>query len=66
MGGAVRVVFLEHAKGNWAVYLSTDTSMSVKLIRKTVSDRWAIGEHFHDVKEIWGAGQQQVLTYGRT
>ncbi|MFC1759536.1 transposase, partial [Planctomycetota bacterium] len=22
--------------------------------------RWAIEEHFHDVKEIWGAGQQQV------
>ena len=25
-----------------------------------VSDRWAIEEHFHDVKEIWGAGKQQV------
>ncbi|MEQ1903866.1 MAG: hypothetical protein ABL888_06755, partial [Pirellulaceae bacterium] len=24
------------------------------------SDRWAIEEHFHDVKEIWGAGEQQV------
>ena len=22
--------------------------------------RWAIEEHFHDVKEVWGAGQQQV------
>ena len=21
---------------------------------------WAIEEHFHDVKEVWGAGQQQV------
>jgi hypothetical protein len=30
------------------------------LILKTVSDRWAIEEHFHDVKEIWGAGEQQV------
>ena len=36
------------------------TSMSVALILKTVSDRWAIEEHFHDVKEIWGAGEQQV------
>lgn len=34
--------------------------MSVKEILKIVSDRWAIEEHFHDVKEIWGAGQQQV------
>ncbi len=34
--------------------------MSVELILKTVSDRWSIEEHFHDVKEIWGAGEQQV------
>jgi len=25
-----------------------------------VLDRWAIEEHFHDVKVIWGAGEQQV------
>lgn len=60
VGGAVRVVLLEHAKGNWAAYLSTDVSMSVEMILKTVSDRWAIEEHFHDVKEVWGAGEQQV------
>jgi hypothetical protein len=60
VGGEVRVVLLEHAKGKWAAYMSTDTSMSVELILKTVSDRWAIEEHFHDVKEIWGAGEQQV------
>ena len=60
VGGAVRVVLLEHASGNWAAYVSTDTSMSVEMILKTVSDRWSIEEHFHDAKEIWGAGQQQV------
>jgi nuclear transport factor 2 (NTF2) superfamily protein len=27
---------------------------------KTVSDRWSIEEQFHDVKEIWGAGEQRV------
>src|SRR5690606_635432 len=59
-GGAVRVVLLEHASGNWAAYISTDTSMEVAMILKIVSDRWSIEEHFHDVKEIWGAGQQQV------
>lgn len=59
-GGAIRVVLLEHANGNWAAYMSTDTEMPVESILKTVSDRWAIEEHFHDVKEIWGAGQQQV------
>ena len=59
-GGIVRVVLLEHSSRNWAAYISTDAAMSVELILKTVSDRWAIEEHFHDVKEIWGAGEQQV------
>lgn len=60
VGGVVRVVLLEHGSGNWAAYISTDESMSVDAILKAVSDRWAIEEHFHDVKEIWGAGDQQV------
>ena len=59
-GGSIRVVLLEHASGNWAAYASSDVSMSVETILKIVSDRWSIEEHFHDVKEIWGAGQQQV------
>ena len=59
-GGAVRVVLLEHASDNWAAYVSTDISMSAETILKTASDRWAIEEHFHDVKEVWGAGEQQV------
>jgi hypothetical protein len=59
-GVAMRVVVLEYANGNWAAYISTDTSMDVATILKIVSDRWAIEEQFHDVKEIWGAGQQQV------
>ena len=50
VGGNVRVVILEHASGNWAAYISTEASMSVKMILKTVSERWAIEEHFHDVK----------------
>lgn len=60
VGGMVRVVMLKHPDGNWAAYFSTDVSMSVEAILKVVSDRWAIEEHFHDVKEIWGAGKQQV------
>ena len=27
---------------------------------EAVAARWAIEEHFHEVKEGWGAGQQQV------
>jgi hypothetical protein len=59
-GGSIRVVLLEHGSGKWAAYASSDISMSVETILKIVSDRWSIEEHFHDVKEIWGAGQQQV------
>ena len=29
-------------------------------ILEAAAARWAIEEHFHDVKEVWGAGQQQV------
>lgn len=51
---------LQHANGTWAAYISTDGTMSVESILKAVSDRWAIEEQFHDVKKVWGAGEQQV------
>lgn len=59
-GDVIRVVLLEHQQGNWAAYFSTDPELSVQAILETGAARWAIEEHFHDVKEVWGAGQQQV------
>jgi hypothetical protein len=59
-GGVVRVVLLQHAPGNWAAYFSTDPAMDAKSVLETGAQRWAIEETFHDVKEEWGAGQQQV------
>ncbi len=38
----------------------TDPNVSARDILETGASRWAIEEHFHDVKEVWGAGQQQV------
>lgn len=58
--GVVRVVILEHESGNWATYFSSDVEMEVTAILETVSERWAIEEHSHDIKDVWGAGQQQV------
>jgi hypothetical protein len=58
--GVIRVVLVEYERGNWTAYFSTDRAMSAQAILETAADRWAIEEHFHDVKEIWGAGQQQV------
>jgi hypothetical protein len=59
-GGIVRVVLLEHERGKWAAYFSTDQTMDAKTILEIGAERWAIEEMFHDVKEVWGAGQQQV------
>jgi hypothetical protein len=58
--GQIRVVIVRFEDGGWAPYFCTDTSASVGDILEAVAARWAIEEHFHDVKEVWGAGQQQV------
>lgn len=34
--------------------------MDAKSILEIGAERWAIEKTFHDVKEVWGAGQQQV------
>ena len=58
--GVIRVVLLRFDDGGWAPYFCTDSSASVREILEAVAARWAIEEQFHDVKEVWGAGQQQV------
>jgi hypothetical protein len=60
IGGVVRVVLLEHEPGRWAAYFSTDVALDAKAIVEIGAERWAIEEMFHDVKEVCGAGQQQV------
>jgi len=60
ISGKIRVVIVRFEDGGWAPYFCTDTSAEVSDILETVAARWAIEEHFHDVKEVWGAGQQQV------
>ena len=60
VSGQIRVVILRFEDGSWAPYFCTDTSAEVRDILEAVAARWAIEEHFHDVKEVWGAGQQQV------
>ena len=60
ISGEIRVVIVRFEDGGWAPYFCTDTSAEVRDILEAVAARWAIEEHFHDVKEVWGAGQQQV------
>ena len=54
------MVIVRFEDGGWAPYFCTDSSAEVRDILEAVAARWAIEEHFHDVKEVWGAGQQQV------
>ena len=60
VSGVIRVVIVRFEDQSWAPYFCTDASADVREILETVAARWAIEEQFHDVKEVWGAGQQQV------
>jgi len=60
VSGIIRVVIVRFDDGGWAAYFCTDSQVAVRDILETVAARWAIEEQFHDVKEVWGAGQQQV------
>ena len=58
-GGVIRVVLAKNERG-WVAYFCTDPEAVPADILGLVSDRSAIEQVFHDVKEIWGAGQQQL------
>jgi DDE superfamily endonuclease len=58
-GGRIRVVMVREKRG-WLAYFCTDLSVTVEAILEAMADRGAIEQLFHDVKEVWGAGQQQV------
>jgi hypothetical protein len=58
-GVVIRVAIVKEPDGH-DTFFSTDPDMSVREILETFSDRAAIEQDFHDVKEVWGAGQQQL------
>lgn len=60
VSGPIRVIIVRFEDSGWAPYFCTDTAAEVRDILEVVAARWAIEEHFHDVKEVYGAGQQQV------
>ena len=59
VGGVIRVVLVKEDHG-WIAFFSTDPDASVVEILEAFADRATIEQDFHDVKEVWGAGQQQV------
>lgn len=58
-GGLIRVVLVKEDHG-WFALFCTDPHVSVVEILEAFADRATIEQDFHDVKEVWGAGQQQV------
>jgi DDE superfamily endonuclease len=59
-GGVIRVVLVKEDDGSWRAYFCTKPEATVAQILEAVADRGAIEQTFKDVKEVWGAGQQQV------
>jgi hypothetical protein len=58
-GGRIRVVIVREDTG-WLAYFCTDASLTAEAILEAMADRGALEQLFHDVKEVWGVGQQQV------
>ena len=59
VGGGIRVVIVREADG-WLAFFCTDPTLPATAILETMADRGAIEQMFKDLKEVWGAGQQQV------
>ena len=59
VGGVIRVVLIKEDHG-WLAFFCTQPDASVVEILEAFADRATIEQDFHDVKEVWGTGQQQV------
>jgi len=57
--GMIRVVIVQERDG-CEFFFSTDPETSVLEILETFADRSPIEQVFHDVKEVWGTGKQQL------
>jgi hypothetical protein len=57
--GTIRVVIVQEPAG-CEFFFSTDPAASVQEVLEAFADRSAIEQVFHDIKEVWGAGKQQL------
>jgi hypothetical protein len=58
-GGVIRVVLVREEHG-WVAFFCTKPEATAAEVLEAAADRGAIEQTFKDVKEVWGAGQQQV------
>lgn len=59
VGGVLRVVLVREDHG-WVAFFCTNPEATVEQILTAIAARAAIEQDFHDLKEVHGAGQQQV------
>ena len=57
-GGLIHVVIVQE-NDKCEYFFCTDPDASAQEILEAFADRAAVEQDFHDVKEVWGAGQQQ-------
>ncbi len=57
--GLIRVVIVKEPHG-CEFFFCTDPDAAPREVVEAFADRAAIEQDFHDVKEVWGSGQQQV------
>lgn len=67
VAGTIRVVIVKRSAelfsdcpAEWVAFFCTDVEVSAETIMESVAERSAIEQNFHDVKEVHGAGEQQV------
>jgi hypothetical protein len=59
-GGVIRVVLVLNDDRSWVAFFATDPAASVQDILEAAAARFGVEQAFHDLKEVHGAGQQQV------
>jgi hypothetical protein len=62
-GCCVLVLVVREDGDAWRAFMCTNLSATAEEILEAVSDRSAIEQNFHDLKEIEGVGQQQVRNF---
>ena len=63
-GCMVQVLVARESKDCFRAFMCSDLTACAVEILEAVADRYAIEQNFSDIKEIEGAGQQQVRTLG--
>jgi hypothetical protein len=58
-GGLIRVVLVKE-EDDWVPFFSTNPNWTAVEVLEAVADRGSMEQMNRDVKEVWGAGQQQV------